>query len=50
MVFRPEIRRLAVEVVAHAEEKAELRPFASFVQLCLGAQEVREAWHRSPSS
>jgi len=51
MVFRPEIRRLAVEVVAHAEEKAELRPFASFVQLCLSeAQEVREAWHRSPSS
>lgn len=50
MVFRPEIRRLAVEVVAHAEEKTELRPFASFVQLCLGAQEVREAWHRSPSS
>jgi hypothetical protein len=51
MVFRPEIRRLAVEVVAHAEEKTELRPFASFVQLCLSeAQEVREAWHRSPSS
>ncbi|MFZ8858464.1 MAG: hypothetical protein ACO2O1_09555 [Candidatus Caldarchaeales archaeon] len=51
MVFRPEIRRLAVEVVAHAEEKAELRPFASFVQLCLSeAQEVRGAWHRSPSS
>ncbi|MDT7860193.1 MAG: hypothetical protein RRA34_04925 [Candidatus Calditenuis sp.] len=50
MVFRPEIRRLAVEVVAHAEEKTELRPFASFVQLCLGAQEVKEAWHRSPSS
>ncbi len=51
MVFRPEIRRLAVEVVAHAEEKAELRPFASFVQLCLSeAQEVRETWHRSPSS
>jgi hypothetical protein len=50
-VFRPEIRRLAVEVVAHAEEKAELRPFASFVQLCLSeAQEVRGAWHRSPSS
>jgi hypothetical protein len=51
MVFRPEIRRLAFEVVAHAEEKAELRPFASFVQLCLSeAQEVRESWHRSPSS
>jgi hypothetical protein len=51
VVFRPEIRRLAFEVVAHAEEKAELRPFASFVQLCLSeAQEVRGAWHRSPSS
>ena len=51
MVFRPEIRRLAFEVVAHAEEKAELRPFASFVQLYLSeAQEVRESWHRSPSS
>jgi hypothetical protein len=51
VVFRPEIRRLAVEVVTHAEEKAELRPFASFVQLCLSkAQEVRESWYRSPSS
>jgi hypothetical protein len=50
-IFRPEVRRLAVEVVAHAEERTELRPFASFVQLCLSeAQEVGEAWYRSPSS
>jgi len=50
-VFRPEVRRLAIEVVAHAEGRMELRPFASFVQLCLSeAREVREAWYRSPSS
>jgi hypothetical protein len=50
-IFRPEVRRLVIEVVAHAEERTELKPFASFVQLCLSeAQEVGEAWYRSPSS
>jgi hypothetical protein len=54
-VVRPEIRRLAMEAARLAEEREELKPFASFVQLYLseanpGAQEVRESWHRSPSS
>jgi hypothetical protein len=53
--IRPEVRRLAVEATKLAEEREELRPFASFVQLYLseanpGAQEVRESWYRSPSS
>jgi hypothetical protein len=54
-VVRPEIRRLAMEATRLAEEREELKPFASFVQLYLseanpGAQEVRESWYRSPSS
>jgi hypothetical protein len=54
-VVRPEIRRLAMEATKLAEEREELKPFASFVQLYLseanpGAQEVRESWYRSPSS
>jgi hypothetical protein len=54
-VVRPEVRRLAMEATKLAEEREELKPFASFVQLYLseanpGAQEVRESWYRSPSS
>lgn len=54
-VVRPEVRRLALEAAKLAEEREELKPFASFVQLYLseanpGAQEVRESWYRSPSS
>jgi hypothetical protein len=53
--IRPEVRRLAMEATRLAEEREELKPFASFVQLYLseanpGAQEVRESWYRSPSS
>jgi hypothetical protein len=54
-VVRPEVRRLAVEAAKLAEEREELKPFASFVQLYLseanpGTEEVRESWYRSPSS
>jgi hypothetical protein len=54
-VVRPEVRRLAMEAARLAEEREELKPMASFVQLYLseanpGAQEVRESWYRSPSS
>jgi hypothetical protein len=54
-VVRPEVRGLAMEATRLADEREELKPFASFVQLFLseanpGAQEVRESWYRSPSS
>jgi len=54
-VVRPEVRRLALEAAKLAEEREELKPFASFVQLYLseanpGTEEVRESWYRSPSS
>jgi hypothetical protein len=55
-VIRPEVRRLAVEAARFAEEREELKPFASFVQLYLSeanpgrTQEVRESWYRLPSS
>jgi hypothetical protein len=54
-ITKPEVKRLAAEAARLAEEREELKPFASFVQLYLsganpGAQEVRESWYRSPSS
>jgi len=50
-IVRPEVRRLAMEAVMHAEGREELRPIASFVQLYLSeAGEVKETWYRQPSS
>ena len=50
-IIEPEVKRLAAEAARLAEEREELKPFASFVQLYLSeAQEVRESWYRSPSS